>query len=208
MTAATLAVVLPLAAATLYLLLGNPDGLHAPAPRHQITANEVERMVASLAARLDQEPDNMEGWVMLARSYRTLSRPNEAEGAFDHAAASLDGNAELLAEYADTVTFNAKGQFTTKSMMLIDKALKADPNHPMALWLAGTAAFRNNDFDRAVAVWTHMQEFLPPGSTTRARFGPPSPTPLPTAAKLSPSPVATSPHRGRPICRQRIRPGR
>src|SRR5437764_339940 len=55
-TAWGIALVLPLAAVTLYLLLGNPGSLRSGSPMHQVAGEEVARMVAKLAERLEREP--------------------------------------------------------------------------------------------------------------------------------------------------------
>ena len=56
----------------------------------------AEGMVARLAARLDDDPGNVDGWIMLMRSYRTLGRDDEAEAAYRSALAANPGAAEQL----------------------------------------------------------------------------------------------------------------
>src|SRR3569832_764086 len=101
---------------------------------------------------------------MLARSYKVMGRPAEAQRAFERAGTFIDNDAELLAEYADVVAANANGDLSGKLKELIDKALKVDPNHPMALWLAGTAALNEKRYDDAVKFWQRLQPQLPPDS--------------------------------------------
>lgn len=157
-------IALPLAAAGLYLLLGNPGAIDPPAATHAAAEQDFERMVSGLAQKLEKDPDNLKGWAMLARSYKALERPLEAEKAYDRAGAYLDGDAQLLAEYADLAATNAGGKFAGKPIQLIEKALKADPNNAMALWLAGTAAFKLQDYDRAIGIWGRLLQQLPPDS--------------------------------------------
>lgn len=159
-----LAVLLPLAAVGLYALLGNPEGLNPPAPQHRFTSQEIDGMVAGLAAKLEKEPDNLKGWAMLARSYRALGRLPEAEKAFDRAEKFIEQDAQLLADYADVAAANAGGNFAGKPTRLIDKALKLDPDHPQALWLAGSAALARNDPATALKHWERLLGQLPPGS--------------------------------------------
>lgn len=163
-TLLALGLALPVAALALYLLLGNPAGLNPPEPQQRFTAQEIENMVAGLAAKLEKEPENVQGWTMLARSYRAMGRLPEAEKAFERAEKFIENDAQLLADYADVAAANAQGDFTGKPARLIEKALKIDPDNMQALWLAGSAAFARADFAPAVAHWERLVAQLPPDS--------------------------------------------
>lgn len=121
-------------------------------------------MVAGLAAKLEKEPENLQGWTMLARSYRAMGRLPEAEKAFERAEKFIENDAQLLADYADVAAANARGDFRGKPMRLIEKALKVDPDNMQALWLAGSAAFAREDFARAIGHWERLVAQLPPDS--------------------------------------------
>ena len=164
MAAITLAV--PLAAAGLYMLIGSPALLRDGGGGHSAAASQqdIERMVAALAAKLEKEPDNLKGWAMLARSYKVMGKSVEAERAFDKAASFIEDDAQMLANYADVAAGNAGGNFAGKPALLIQKALKADPDNPMALWLAGTASFKSGEYDKAIGTWERLVSLLPPGS--------------------------------------------
>lgn len=155
----------PAVALGMYLLIGNP-GIMTVEPAGSAHANQQElaRMVDLLAKKLEKEPDNPQGWAMLARSYKALGRGQEAELAFEHAGAFIDNDAQALANYADVAASNAGGSFKGKPAMLIAKALKADPQNAMALWLSGTEAMSRNDFDGALATWGRLLPLLAPGS--------------------------------------------
>jgi cytochrome c-type biogenesis protein CcmH len=155
---------LPLAATLLYVLLGNPAALNPPAVQAAVGQQEIERMVESLAMKLEADPNNPKGWVMLARSYMVMGRPLEAEQAFVKAGPVVETDAQLLAMYADIAASNAGGNFSGKPMQLIDKALKLDPNHVMALWLAGSAAFQAQNFNSAIRFWGKIIPQLQPDS--------------------------------------------
>ena len=161
-TMLALAVLIPVAAAGFYLLLGNPDGLKAEA-QHRVTADEVERMVAGLAARLEKDPNNQEGWVMLGRSYRVMRRFPEAAQAYDRAGQLVQDNPKLLAEYADAIIAGT-GSFEGKPMELINRAIKLDPDNVEAHWLLGTAHFEAGRYAQAVAEWERVQRVLPADS--------------------------------------------
>jgi cytochrome c-type biogenesis protein CcmH len=80
---------IPAASIATYLALGEPDAtapivVQAPAAggaQHEVTADQIQRMVSALAERLKAEPDNAEGWLMLGRSYTALGRYTDAVSA-------------------------------------------------------------------------------------------------------------------------------
>lgn len=162
-TVLALVALLPLAAFGLYLLLGNPTGLNPPPRDRQFTQADIERMVGVLAARLEEHPENQEGWVMLGRAYRVLHRFDEAERAFARADKLMENDATLLAEYADVIIART-GSFSGKPAELLARALKADPNNVQALWLAGTAQFEAGRYAQAAATWERARKLLPPDS--------------------------------------------
>jgi cytochrome c-type biogenesis protein CcmH len=164
----------PLAAIGLYLVLGSPATLEPNGPQHAATTQDMDRLVVGLAKKLESDPSNLQGWAMLARSYKMLGRNVEAEQAFERAGAFLDTDAQLLAIYADLAATNAKGNFEGKPLQLIQRALKVDPDNAMALWLAGTAEFlaRQRPCPTPVTLWPRRQ--LVPASAGRSIWTPPS----------------------------------
>jgi cytochrome c-type biogenesis protein CcmH len=124
----------------------------------------VEKMVTEFAAKMEKDPSNLQGWVMLARSYRILGRNQDAVKAYERAGSFVDSDPQLLADYADTLAANANGNFAGKPLSLINQALKLDPNNLMALWLSGTAAFNANNYRSAVQTWEKLALQLPPNS--------------------------------------------
>ena len=168
-TAAVLATVIPLAAATLYWLLGNPDALSpqqagVAGGEHQITAQQIEAMAAKLAARLEQNPDDAKGWAMLARTYMAMQRFPEAVAAYAKATALVKDDASLLADYADALATSTGRNLEGRPLELVMQALKLDPNQWKALALAGTAAFDRKDYRAAIVHWEKLVQQLPPDS--------------------------------------------
>jgi cytochrome c-type biogenesis protein CcmH len=157
-------IALPLVAGAFYLMIGSPASMNPGGAHEMADPKELERMVLVLAEKLEKEPDNPKGWSMLARSYKVMGRSVEAEKAFERAGAFIDDDASMLAAYADVVATNAGGSLAGKPAMLIEKALKADPDHPMALWLSGTADLEAKNYARALQTWERLAAMLPPGS--------------------------------------------
>ena len=163
-------VALPLVSVLLYLGLGNPQGLNPQkqggvegAP-HQLTREQIEPMIARLAQRLEANPGDGEGWIMLARTYNALGRFGEAAAAFAKAEAKFPQDAQLLADYADTLAMAQGQSLQGKPEALVQRALKADGNNLKALALAGTVAFEKSDFAKAIEYWKRMLPLLPADS--------------------------------------------
>lgn len=156
---------LPIAAALLYFALGNipaltPESAQPP----KITAQQIEEMVAKLAARMEQNPDDPKGWVMLARSYKAMGRYEESTRAFGKAEKLVNEDPNLLAEYAEALALSTGGSLRGRPSELIARALKLDPDFPDALVLAGTAAYEREDYTTAAAYWERLLKLLPPDS--------------------------------------------
>ena len=162
-TSAVLALVLPLGAAGMYYWLGNPAALNPAAA--QAAANEqVIQMVESLAAKLKDNPDNPQGWAMLARSYKVMGRLDEAEQAYGKASAAISNHPDLLVDYAELLALRADNRMEGRPVELIRQALKVDPEHPSALMMSGVAAYQLADFDGAAREWEKLLALLEPGS--------------------------------------------
>ncbi|MEQ1682025.1 MAG: c-type cytochrome biogenesis protein CcmI [Burkholderiaceae bacterium] len=162
-TTVVIALALPLLAAAMYTFLGQPAALD-PAARQASAQPDVEKMVATLAARLEAKPDDPKGWAVLGRSYRVMGRMPDAQKAFERIGAELDRDPVLLAEYADVLAANNNGNLEGKPMEAVARALKLDPDNPMALALSATAAFNRKDIASAVAQWERLLKQLPPES--------------------------------------------
>lgn len=163
-TAMVLLVLLPLMAVAGYLLLGNPRGLDPMQTQVRVSPQQMEAMVAQLAEKLGRNPDDADGWVMLARSYKVMGRYAEAADAYARAGTRLDKEAPLLADYADVLSQAQGGNLGGKASELIARALRIDPDEPQALLLAGAAASDRRDFLAAADYWERLLRQLEPGS--------------------------------------------
>lgn len=177
-TAIVVGVAVPLFAVFLYTQLGKPALLNPPAQiaqtgnqgaapdgkQHSDVGAQIEAMVAGLEQRLASNPDDMEGWLMLARSYRFLKRHADAVKAFERSMPMVEQNAQMLADYADTLAMATGGALEGKPMQLIQKALVLEPTNQQALWLAGTSALESKNYAEALGYWRRLQAQTAPGS--------------------------------------------
>ena len=147
-----------------YFSLGDATRIAEKNAEQPMTQEGISKMVAEFAAKMEKDPTNLQGWVMLARSYRILGRNEEAAKAYERAGNFIDSDPQLLADYADVLASNANGTFTGKPLLLINQALKLDPNNLMALWLSGTASYAAGNYKAAVQTWEKLAQQLPPGT--------------------------------------------
>jgi cytochrome c-type biogenesis protein CcmH len=172
--AITVMLLVPLLAVFLYLIRGNPVALTpgkitvaeqaGKGPAHAVTAEQINAMVEGLAARLQSNPQDAEGWRMLGRSYVALGRYQDAIGALDKAVAMIPNDPDLLADYADALAMTSGQTLKGKPMEMVKRALKLDPNHQKSLWLAGTADYNDGDYPGAVSYWNRLLKQMTPGS--------------------------------------------
>lgn len=175
--AAGLSLLLPVAALGLYLQVGDPRAAAVllsapPATEHASEGAEVDAMVARLAERLARQPDDLQGWMVLARSHEVQQRFEAAAAAYRKAIAlapSTELQAQLQADLADALASAQGGELGGPARAAIDAALALDADQPKALALAGMAAFRRGDSATAQRHWQHLLGRLEPGSELAQR---------------------------------------
>ncbi|CAD84682.1 MAG TPA: c-type cytochrome biogenesis protein CcmI [Nitrosomonas europaea] len=168
--------VIPLAAIYLYLVIGDTRGLLPQsqlANATQFSQNgaggeeghiDISSMVESLAARLRENPEDIEGWVMLGRSYAIMERFDDASATYAKLVQMVPDNPQFLSDYADMLAMINNGSLLGKPAEMITRALAIDPNFPKALALAGTLEFEQDKFDQAVAYWERLLSAIPADS--------------------------------------------
>jgi cytochrome c-type biogenesis protein CcmH len=165
----------PILAGLVYWKAGSPDAVSVNIPATEMPAagmaaqpaagdghemGDLGAMADKLAAKLETTPENGEGWALLAHTYVELKQHKNAVGAFEKATNLIPNDAQLLADYADALAVTNNKQFDEKSSALVEKALKADPNHPKSLMLAGSIAFAQADYPKAISHWQHLQTVI------------------------------------------------
>jgi cytochrome c-type biogenesis protein CcmH len=172
-----IALALPVVATALYFLVGSSNAISGagPAPAQapfannsqnagEFTPQRIEANVAALAKRLEQNPGDSEGWIMLGRSYTSLEKYREAGEAYAKATALKADDADLWADYAFVMAMANGKQIQGPPLELVKKALKLDPENPKALELAGSAAFEIKDYKEAQEYWQRLLRKTPPGT--------------------------------------------
>ncbi len=159
----------PVLAASLYMVLGDFDAIEKVKTEQTVAQQnskmpDVKAMVAGLAERLKQQPDDPEGWLMLGRSYKYMQQYDKAAEAFAQAHRLMGDQTDLLLQYADSLAMAQKGSLKGKASELVLKAVKQSPDNQTALWLAGMAKAESGDYAEALQYWQKLQKMFPPES--------------------------------------------
>jgi cytochrome c-type biogenesis protein CcmH len=167
--AVALLLLVPAASFTLYQRLGNPVAAIAATAAgggtgHEVSERQIAAMVESLAQRLKQNPNDADGWVLLAHSYQALERFPESADAYARADALIPNNASLLADYADALAMAQGRKLGGAPAALIQRSLAIDPKNKKALALAATVALEARDLDTSIGYWRRLAAELPSGS--------------------------------------------
>jgi cytochrome c-type biogenesis protein CcmH len=128
----------------------------------------IEGMVAKLASRLEENPNDLQGWIRLARSYNVLGKPNDARDAMAKAVKAAPKNVDILTLYARTIRTAAGNKPTAASIEVMQKVLTLQPANVEALFFSGLAAAGAGDKAEARRLWEKAQSGLPEDSKERA----------------------------------------
>lgn len=163
-----LALGVPLLVGTIYSRVGSPQAIDAPPPppmaslgADNVTDAQVDELVTKLAAAMEQKPDDLAGWTLLARTYAVLQRFNEASKAYARATALAPNDAQLLADHADVLAMLQGQKISGEPARLVTRALQIDPKNLKALALAGGAAYEAGQYPQAIEYWTLARQLSP-----------------------------------------------
>ncbi|HEX5055012.1 MAG TPA: c-type cytochrome biogenesis protein CcmI [Gammaproteobacteria bacterium] len=146
----TLGLALPLLAASLYLWLGRPQALDPAAANTQLSIME---MVSRLEQRLKSNPDDVQGWRMLGRSYSVLQNYPAAASAYGEVYKRGPKDPAIVLDYAEAIARANGNNVLGRPAELIDEALQLEPANTRALLLKGIVQFHLNDGAGAVRTW-------------------------------------------------------
>ena len=160
-TAVVLAVALPLGSMAMYMWVGQPEALNPLALKtpDQVDPKDLTKMAQTLAEKLQDKPDNLQGWVMLGRTYRTLENFDAALRAYD-SALKLSDDDDLKLERIEVIAMQRQGQFEGEPWNVIREVLQRDPQHFGALLTAGSASYAEGKFADALKYWEQARKPL------------------------------------------------
>lgn len=147
--------------AGLYNHVGSPDVPSAGA--QSVELPDMDAVLASLRARLQSNPDDINGWKMLARSQMTLQQFDDAVISYERIMELENGqNAQTLVDLALAILSRDGSAIEGRTAALLESALALDPNNPAALFYAGVASANRGDIDLAATRWEILLGLNPP----------------------------------------------
>ena len=158
--------VVPVASMLMYSVLGEPAALDPRALKQgvdasdEVTPEKLTEMAIAITRRLQDEPNSMEGWVMLGRVQRARGHFEEAAEAYGKAL-SLSRDDNLSIERAEVLAQKNGGSFAGEPWAIIQRVLTADPHHLNALFLAGSASYAEMNYQAALRYWERAREVVP-----------------------------------------------
>ena len=160
-TAVLVAVALPLSAVGMYMWVGEPDALNPMAVQSndKVDPTQLLQMAESLAQKLNDKPDNLQGWVMLGRTYRTLEKFDASVQAYDRAL-KLSADDDLKLERVEVLAMKSQGNFEGEPWNVIRDILQRDPQNYGALLMAGSASYSHEKFADALKYWQQARKPL------------------------------------------------
>ena len=159
-----IALVLPLGTGALYLLVGTPAALNGVAAEAAAPIS-MQQALAELRTHLQQQPDDLQGWMLLAQTSSMLRQPADARDAFDHALKLAPNNAEAMIGWAENDSMTRSDhRIEGRALELLKRAVQLHPDSQRGLWLLGISNFQRGEYREAAATWRLLQPQLEPGS--------------------------------------------
>lgn len=170
------ALALPFSAFALYLKYGEPKALDlstasastsapapaaAGAPAGEAAPQSMEQAVAGLAEKLKDDPDNVDGWLLLGRAYKTMERFEAARDALANAVRLAPNDPDALVELAEAAALASPSRrIDGDNLVMIERAVKQQPDHQRGLWLLGVAAMQSSRPADAVSHWQALRALI------------------------------------------------
>lgn len=209
-------VLIPVGTLYLYQEVGTPEGLEIQADPHRgmagndANAGDMNEMLGQLRARLDNNPGDLEGWLLLGRSYKAVQQFDQAEEALRTAQRLAPEEPLVQVELAEALIFTSQGQTTDEIRGLLASALATNPDQQKGLWLSGMIASQAGDDALAVRHWQRLMNSLEPGTpvadsvqeqlnAANSRLGAPLTAPPGMALQQPPAGSDPIPNLGAPV---------
>lgn len=160
-----LAIVIPAGALGMYRYVGSPGVADMPLATRTDPAlqeakkrTEITRLVSQLEQKLDANPNNIEGWELLANAYESMERYADSAQALNRIVQLTDRDPEALSAYGEGLTMANKFAVTPVAKAVFEEAYKKDPTDARAPYYLGLAAAQEGDNRKAIDIWTALAQ--------------------------------------------------
>jgi cytochrome c-type biogenesis protein CcmH len=179
-----LLLVIPLGAVLLYGKLGSPQMIDrvASVPEagaatvaadqgHADQQASMDELLIRLEEKLKKDPENVEGWFILGRSYMSQNRYSDAIRALEETYKRAPDNANVLVSLADALAMSSGGRITGRAEELLLRSVELDPGSATALWLLGMARQEQARYTEAIGYWQRAIPLLRDDANAVAQLG-------------------------------------
>jgi len=163
------ALLLPLLTIGIYLYTGSLEALE-PTQSHEnaVMGGDMAQAIRNLQAKLESNPEQVDNWAMLGRTYMAMDRYSEAASAFDQVLLRTKSpSPRLLTDAAEAFGLANQGDLSGRPARLIAQALEQQADFPKALWLAGMAAMQQKAYPKVITAWEKLLTLMPPDAQER-----------------------------------------
>lgn len=166
--AIAVAISIPILVMGSYIKLGSPQLITASTATESHatqgaagSSSDFEQMVQKLAERLEQQPEDLTGWQMLARSYAVMGNTTQAIQTYNKILSQFGEQSQILADYAELLAKTNQDQLAGMPTVLLKRAQELDPDNEKTLYLLGAAAMEKADPNTAIEHWQRLLTLLP-----------------------------------------------
>ncbi|NOX08246.1 MAG: c-type cytochrome biogenesis protein CcmI [Gammaproteobacteria bacterium] len=158
-------IAIPLLTILLYQQIGTPQFIDAstttmPAQHSGSPLPSLEQMVANLQRKLEQDPDNAQGWYLMGRTLMSMKKYTGAVDAYEKTNRLAANEPTVMLALADAITMAQGGDMTGRPSELVFAAIAIDPNHSTGLWMAGMIAEEQGENEKALDLWLRLRPLL------------------------------------------------
>lgn len=160
-------VVMPIAAGGLYGILGTPGAGDQPLSQRQTAQSGADQtdmaaMAQQLRTRLQENPNDLEGWLLLGRSYGVMGQLDNAAMAYSQGAVLSGRRPDILAAWGEVLIWQSSDRVTPQAQALFREAVEKDPDEPRSRYYLAMARLQAGDAAGAVQDWTELVKQSPP----------------------------------------------